>query len=69
MSAAVTVQSTGGSDRIVFGSDFPTIPHQIAAQVSGLAGLGLGEDWLRAVLWENGTRLFGLSDAAARLPR
>lgn len=55
-------------DRIVFGSDFPTIPHQIAAQVSGLAGLGLGEDWLRAVLWENGTRLFGLSDAAARLP-
>jgi predicted TIM-barrel fold metal-dependent hydrolase len=47
-------------DRIVFGSDFPTIPHQLAAQVSGLAALGLGDDWLRGVLWHNGMRLFGL---------
>lgn len=47
-------------DRVVFGSDFPTIPHQLAAQVSGLASLGLGEDWLRGVLWHNGVRLFGL---------
>jgi uncharacterized protein len=48
-------------DRVVFGSDFPTIPHQIAAQVSGLAGLGLGDDWLRGVLWHNGIRLFALA--------
>ncbi len=47
-------------DRIVFGSDFPTIPHALAAQVSGLVGLGLGEDWLRGVIWHNGLRLFGL---------
>jgi predicted TIM-barrel fold metal-dependent hydrolase len=47
--------------RVVFGSDFPTIPHAIAAQVSGLATLGLGEDWLRDVLWYNGLRLFGLT--------
>jgi uncharacterized protein len=47
-------------DRIVFGSDFPTIPHPFAAQVSGLAGLRLGDDWLRDVLWHNGRRLFGL---------
>jgi predicted TIM-barrel fold metal-dependent hydrolase len=47
-------------DRIVFGSDFPTIPHAFAAQVSGLAGLRLGDDWLRRVLWFNGLRLFGL---------
>jgi uncharacterized protein len=47
-------------DRIVFGSDFPTIPHQFAAQVNGLADLGLGDDWLRAVLWTNGMGLFGL---------
>lgn len=47
-------------DRIVFGSDFPTIPHRFAAQVSGLAALGLGDDWLRKVLWTNGLRLFGL---------
>ncbi len=47
-------------DRVVFGSDFPTIPHALAAQVAGLVDLGLGEDWLRAVLWHNGLRLFGL---------
>lgn len=47
-------------DRIVFGSDFPTIPHAFAAQVSGLASLGLGDEWLRNVLWGNGVRLFAL---------
>jgi uncharacterized protein len=47
-------------DRIVFGSDFPTIPHAFAAQVSGLVALGLGDDWLRDVLWGNGVRLFAL---------
>ena len=47
-------------DRVVFGSDFPTIPHAFAAQVSGLAALGLGDDWLARVLWHNGMRLFGL---------
>ena len=52
-------------DRIVFGSDFPTIPHQFAAQVSGLAALGLGDDWLRQVLWHNGLRLFGIDAGAA----
>jgi hypothetical protein len=49
--------------RVVFGSDFPTIPHALAAQVSGLASLGLGDDWLRGVLWHNGLRLFGLEAA------
>ena len=47
-------------DRIVFGSDFPTIPHAYAAQISGLSALGLGDEWLRNVLWHNGIRLFGL---------
>lgn len=47
-------------DQIVFGSDFPTIPHPYAAQVSGLAALGLDDDWLRSVLWRNGLCLFGL---------
>ncbi|HUA41537.1 MAG TPA: amidohydrolase family protein [Streptosporangiaceae bacterium] len=51
-------------DRVVFGSDFPTIPHQFAAQVSGLADLGLGDEWLRKVLWANGLRLFGLQGLA-----
>jgi predicted TIM-barrel fold metal-dependent hydrolase len=50
----------GLGERIVFGSDFPTIPRPFAAQVSGLAELGLGDSWLRGVLWHNGLRLFGL---------
>lgn len=47
-------------DRIVLGSDFPTIPHTYAHQLRVLAGTGLGEDWLRAVLHDNGARLLGL---------
>jgi uncharacterized protein len=48
-------------DRVVFGSDLPTIPHQFAAQVSGLASPGLGDDWLRGVLWHNGPATPGQS--------
>jgi uncharacterized protein len=47
--------------RVVFGSDFPTIPHALASQLSGIAALGLGDEWLRDVLWGNGMRLFGLT--------
>ena len=61
MQAAYEAARDYAADRVVFGSDFPTIPHQIAAQVSGLAGLGLGDDWLRGVLWHNGIRLFALA--------
>jgi predicted TIM-barrel fold metal-dependent hydrolase len=50
----------GLGHRIAFGSDFPTIPHALAAQLSGLSALGLGDSWLRDLLWHNGTRLFGL---------
>jgi hypothetical protein len=44
-------------DRLLFGSDFPTIPHDYAAAVRGLTRLGFGTGWLRAVLWENAHRL------------
>jgi uncharacterized protein len=53
-------------DRVVFGSDFPTIPHAFAAQVAGLRDTGLGDAWLRAVLWDNGVRLFGLQPSLLR---
>lgn len=53
-------QVQGLGDRIVFGSDFPTIPHRFAAQVAGIDALGFGADWMRRILWENGVRLFGL---------
>jgi predicted TIM-barrel fold metal-dependent hydrolase len=46
-------------DRVLLGSDFPTIPHSYAHQLESLARLDLGDDWLRAVCWENGVRLFG----------
>lgn len=49
-------------DRIVFGSDFPNIPYAYAHQVEALDRLGLGPDWMRAVLWENGGALFGVAD-------
>jgi predicted TIM-barrel fold metal-dependent hydrolase len=45
--------------RVLFGSDFPTIPMPVVDQVRAAAGLGLGRDWLRAVLWHNAATLFG----------
>ncbi|HEV7864564.1 MAG TPA: amidohydrolase family protein [Acidimicrobiia bacterium] len=50
-------------DRILFGSDFPTIYRPVADQVAALVGFGLGDDWLRGVLWENAAALFGTAPA------
>jgi predicted TIM-barrel fold metal-dependent hydrolase len=47
-------------DKVLLGTDFPSIPYPYAHQLAALHRLGLGEQWLRAVLWENGARLFGL---------
>ncbi|WP_327639755.1 amidohydrolase [Kribbella sp. NBC_00482] len=47
-------------DRIVLGSDFPNIPYEYAVQLTSLESLDLGDDWLRAVCWANGSRLLGL---------
>ncbi|HYO36985.1 MAG TPA: amidohydrolase family protein [Geodermatophilus sp.] len=48
-------------DRVLLGSDFPSIPYPYAEQLAALARLDLGDDWLRAVLWHNGARLFGVA--------
>ncbi|MFJ2935387.1 amidohydrolase family protein [Streptomyces sp. NPDC087219] len=45
-------------DRILLGSDFPNIPYPYVHQLHALEGLGLGDDWLRGVLYENGAALF-----------
>ncbi|MFB7411768.1 amidohydrolase family protein [Streptomyces sp. NPDC056202] len=45
-------------DRILLGSDFPNIPYPYAHQLQALERLGLGDDWLRAVLCGNGAALF-----------
>ena len=47
--------------RVVLGSDFPNIPYAYAHQLQALDRLELGDDWMRAVLWENGARLMGLT--------
>jgi uncharacterized protein len=52
-------------DRVVLGADFPTIPYAYAHQLEALDRLGLGDDWLRAVLWHNGARLMKLDPVAA----
>ncbi|WP_051217825.1 amidohydrolase family protein [Nocardioides insulae] len=51
-------------DRILLGSDFPAIPYPYLHQLESLERLGLGEDWLRAVCWHNGARLFGAEPRA-----
>lgn len=48
------VRELGLAGKVVLGSDFPTIPHPYAHQLHALARLDLGEDWLRAVCWDNG---------------
>jgi predicted TIM-barrel fold metal-dependent hydrolase len=46
--------------KVLLGTDFPSIPYPYAHQLAALHRLGLGEEWLRAVLWGNGARLFGV---------
>ncbi len=46
-------------DRVLLGTDFPNIPYPYAHQLESLAALDLGDEWLRAVCWENAVRLFG----------
>ena len=52
-------------DRVVLGSDFPNTPYRYAHQLEALVRLGLGDDWLRGVLHDNGARLVGLGPRAA----
>jgi len=49
--------------KVLLGSDFPNIPYPYATQLDGLERLGLGDDWLRAVCWQNAARLFGESES------
>jgi hypothetical protein len=46
-------------DRVLFGSDFPSIPYPYGHSVESLTRLQMGNDWLRAVLWGNAERLLG----------
>ncbi|UOY03733.1 amidohydrolase family protein [Blastococcus sp. PRF04-17] len=48
-------------EKVLLGSDFPSIPYAYAHQLQALHRLELGEEWLRAVLWRNGARLFTIA--------
>ncbi|WP_245614457.1 amidohydrolase family protein [Actinokineospora inagensis] len=53
-------------DRVVLGTDFPSVPYPYAEQVRAIAGWaqapGLGEPFLRAVLHDTGARLLALGE-------
>ena len=51
----------GRAGRVLLGSDFPNIPYPYAHQLEALARLDLGDDWLRAVCWDNGAALFDVA--------
>ncbi|QIH99156.1 amidohydrolase [Rhodococcoides fascians A21d2] len=46
-------------NRILFGSDYPNIPYPYLHALQAVRRLDLGDDWVRAVCWENGAALFG----------
>ncbi|MGK8505930.1 amidohydrolase family protein [Nocardia asiatica] len=48
------------ADRILFGSDFPNIPHSYRHSIEALERLDLGDDWLRRVCHGNAAALFGI---------
>jgi predicted TIM-barrel fold metal-dependent hydrolase len=52
------LRELGLAGKVLLGSDFPNISYPYARQLAGLADLGLGDDWLRAVCWENTAALF-----------
>ncbi|MEU7581873.1 amidohydrolase family protein [Streptomyces sp. NPDC041068] len=47
-------------DRVLLGSDFPNIPYAYAHQLESLERLGLGDAWLRGVLYGNASDVFGV---------
>ncbi|MFT3661229.1 MAG: amidohydrolase family protein [Gordonia sp. (in: high G+C Gram-positive bacteria)] len=49
--------------KTLFGSDFPNIPYGYLHALQACERLGLGDDWLRAVLHDNAARLFGVPAA------
>ncbi|WP_307853719.1 amidohydrolase family protein [Nocardioides palaemonis] len=53
------LRDLGLAGRVHLGSDFPNIPYPYAVQLDALARLDLGEDWLRAVCWDNTVAVLG----------
>lgn len=62
------VRLAGLGDRLVFGSDFPSIPYPYAHAVEALVRLGMRPSWMRAVLAGTATRLLDGDDALTTGP-
>ena len=60
------LRDLGLAGKVFLGSDFPNIPYAYEHQLDVLERLDLGDDWLRAVLWDNGAAL--LDAAPPRVP-
>ncbi len=45
------------SDKVVLGTDFPTIPYPYSHQIEALHNWSLGDEWMRKVLWHNPRKL------------
>ncbi len=57
---ALRPKLSAAADRILLGTDFPNIPYPYLTQLTALARLDLGDDWLRMVCHDNAARLLGL---------
>lgn len=57
--AALTPRLAELAGKIILGTDFPSIPYRYLTQLTALAGLDLGDDWLRAVCYRNAAALLG----------
>jgi predicted TIM-barrel fold metal-dependent hydrolase len=55
------LRELGLAGKILLGSDFPNIPYPYAHQLEALRRIDLGDDWLRAVCWQNAATRFGLT--------
>ncbi|MFI6292496.1 amidohydrolase family protein [Nonomuraea sp. NPDC050790] len=49
------LRELGLAGKVVLGSDFPNIPYSYAHQLHALDRLGFGDEWIRAVCWDNGS--------------
>jgi predicted TIM-barrel fold metal-dependent hydrolase len=55
------LRELGLRGKVLLGTDFPNLSYPYAEQLAALAGLDLGDDWLRAVCWDNAANLLQLS--------
>ncbi|WP_369217014.1 amidohydrolase family protein [Streptomyces flavofungini] len=55
-------------DRVLLGTDFPNIPYDYLHQLQALERLGLGDDWLRGVVYGNAARLFAVESVESAEP-